>query len=450
MTQAPNTVSSPRETPSDRILRPLQEFIHHSASSGLVLMAATVVALLLANTALADQYNEVLHTNISIQVGDSELEYSLLHWINDGLMAIFFLLVGLEIKREALVGELSNLRAALLPIIAAIGGALVPALIYIMLNRTGAASQGWAIPMATDIAFTLGILALLGKRVPFALKIFMTAVAIVDDLMAVLIIAFFYSNGIDATALGLGLLLLGIMFAANLLGIRNLIFYLGLGLLVWLAFLQSGVHATVAGVLIAWVIPARNRIDPAAFLERAQNILVYFASSQMQSTKMLTDEVQQSAVAELEDACEQVQAPLQRLEHSLHLWVSFLIMPIFALANAGVSLSLNSLEGESSRVALGIILGLVVGKPLGLLGAVWLAVHSGIASLPSGVQWSHMVGIGCLAGIGFTMSLFIASLGLDAGELEVAKLGILTASVIAGSLGFVLLRRQKISSTEAG
>jgi len=385
-----------------------------------------------------------LHTYIGISVGPFQLKHSLLHWINDGLMAVFFFLVGLEIKREVLVGELSNLRAAMLPIMAALGGVAVPALLYSLLNVNRAGAAGWAIPMATDIAFALGLLALLGNRIPFGLKIFLTAVAIVDDLIAVLVIAVFYSSGINALALGGGMAILGALLLANVLGIRTIFLYAVLGVVVWLCFLQSGVHATIAGVLIAWTIPARNRIDAVSFQERAADILERFESSQSEPNKMLTDEVQQHAVIALEEACEDVQAPLQKLEHSLHFWVQFVIMPIFALANAGVAFSLSHIGGESSMVPLGIIVGLVLGKPIGLLGASWLAVRTGIASLPEGVQWQHMIGVGFLAGIGFTMSLFIASLGFaDSPLLEAAKTGILMASIIAGSIGFFLLRRQR-------
>lgn len=430
------------DTPIARLLGPMQEFVQRSASSGLVLMIATVVALLLANTTLRESYEAILHASIGITAGPFVLEESVAHWVNDGLMAVFFFLVGLEIKRELRVGELSNLRAALLPIAAAIGGVGVPALLYIIVNGGGPGAAGWAIPMATDIAFALGVLALLGKRIPFALTIFLTAVAIVDDLLAVLVIALFYTAGIDFMALGAGFALLVVLLAANLLGIRTILFYMVLGLGVWLAFLQSGVHATIAGVLVAWTIPARNRIDPAEFLERVRGLLARFESSRLEPTIMLTDEIQQQAVIELEEACEDVQAPLQKLEHRLHVWVQFVIMPIFALANAGVVLSLGEIGGDTGRVTLGIVAGLVLGKPLGLLGAAWLAVRAGIAALPEGVTWRHMLGASCLGGIGFTMSLFVATLAFGESELlAAAKLGILAASVVAGSLGYFLLRR---------
>jgi NhaA family Na+:H+ antiporter len=305
--------------------------------------------------------------------------------------------------------------------------------------------------MATDIAFALGVLALLGNRIPFTLIIFLTAVAIVDDLIAVLVIAFFYTGGIDGAALGAGFALLAVLVAANLLGIRTILFYVVVGLGVWLAFLASGVHATIAGVLVAWTIPARNRIDPREFLGRARGLLERFEHSQVEPAVMLTDEAQQSAVIELEKACEDVQAPLQKMEHRLHFWVQFVIMPIFALANAGVALSLSGVGGDTGPVTLGIVTGLVLGKPIGLLGASWLAIRTGIVALPEGVTWRHMVGASCLAGIGFTMSLFIATLGFGEGELlAAAKLGILVASVIAGTLGYVLLRGGSVPRSAGG
>jgi NhaA family Na+:H+ antiporter len=439
------------ETSIARILGPMQQFVNRSASSGIILMLATVVALALANSGLAQAYNDVLHTEIGFTIGPYAVHEDLLHWINDGLMAIFFFLVGLEIKREVRVGELANVRAATLPIVAALGGVIVPATIYMLFNFGGIGSRGWGVPMATDIAFALGCLALLGDRIPFALKIFLTAVAIVDDLIAVLVIAFFYSGGLNFVALGLGFALLVVLLLANIFGIRSFPLYIGLGFVIWLAFLESGVHATIAGVLIALTIPARNRIDAPTFLRRAHRIIHHFQEGELEPTPMLTDERQQSSVIELEALCEQVQAPLQKMEHFLHNWVSFLIMPIFAFANAGVTLSIGTLGGETLFVSLGIIFGLTLGKPIGLLVASWLAVRSGFAALPEGVTWQHMIGAGILAGIGFTMSLFIASLGFSNPDvLATAKFSILIASLLAGSVGLVYLSRiQPVQSAAA-
>ena len=438
------------ETAIARVLAPMQTFIHRSSSSGIVLILATIIALLIANSPFAHAYDELLHAYIGITIGPFELKESVLHWVNDGLMVIFFFLVGLEIKREVSVGELSNPRAAALPIIAAVGGVVVPASIYLAFNAGGIGARGWGVPMATDIAFALGCLALLGDRIPFALKIFLTAVAIVDDLIAVLVIAFFYSAGLNFVALGIGFGVLGLLALANIFGIRRIIFYVVLGIVVWLAFLKSGVHATIAGVLIAFTIPGRNRIDAPTFVRRANEILHRLDPDSLPATPILTQEAHQHAVIELEELCEHVQAPLQKMEHSLHNWVQFLIMPIFALANAGVALSFGSMEGGMENVLLGIVVGLVLGKPIGLLGAAWLAIRLGIADLPQAVNWRHMLGAGVLAGIGFTMSLFIASLGfVDADVLAAAKLSILAASLIAGTAGLLLLSRMKPMPAQA-
>ena len=443
MNQKPSTLATHwSTTPLARILGPMQEFINQSQSGGIVLLVMTVVALAIANSPLSASYLAVLDTRIGITAGPLVLEESALHWVNDGLMAIFFFLVGLEIKREVLVGELANLRAAMLPVVAAVGGVMVPAAMYFMLNMGGSGARGWGVPMATDIAFALGCLALLGNRVPFGLKIFLTAVAIVDDLIAVLVIAVFYTSGLHLLALGFGLAVLVILALANILGMRNPIIYASLGVLVWLAFLHSGVHATIAGVLVALTVPARSRIDAHTFLKRARQTLQQFDQNEGEDTRARTTETQQRAIIELEEVCEQAQAPLQKMEHRLQGWVGFVIMPVFTLANAGVVLSANSIGRSSLPVLLGIVLGLMLGKPLGIMAAAWLAVRAGIAELPPGVSWRHMLGAGVLAGMGFTMSLFIAALAFpDPNTLATAKLAILLASLFAGIAGLLLLHQ---------
>ncbi len=430
------------ETPVGRAVKPMQEFVHSSTAGGIVLLLAAVVALVIANSPLRSGYEEMLNTYIDLRIGDFLLHETVLHWINDGLMAIFFFLVGLEIKREIWAGELSNVRAALLPIIAAVGGAVIPAVIYAIINWGGPGSAGWGIPMATDIAFALGVLALLGTRVPFTLKILLTAIAIIDDLIAVLVIALFYSGELNFGALGFGFLYLGLLLLMNVIGIRAIPIYALIGVLVWLSFLESGVHATIAGVLVAFMIPVRTRIDQQTFLQRARFILDRFEySSKREPYSILQDQEQQAAVIELEELSEAVQAPLQKMEHSLHNWVAFVIMPVFALANAGVALSADALEGETLPVALGILAGLLIGKPIGLFGATWLAVRTGLVVLPQRVTWRHIMGLALLGGIGFTMSLFVATLAFGGSEvLETAKLGILGASLVAGVAGFMLLR----------
>ncbi|MEO8287035.1 MAG: Na+/H+ antiporter NhaA [Chloroflexota bacterium] len=436
------------ETPVGRAAKPMQEFVHSSTSGGTVLLVAAATALVVANSPLRSAYEDLLNSYLDVKLGTFELHLSVLHWINDGLMAIFFFLVGLEIKREVWAGELSNVRAALLPLVAAIGGAVVPALIYVGINLGGAGSAGWGIPMATDIAFALGVLALVGSAVPFGLKIMLTAIAIIDDLIAVLVIAFFYSGSIDFGALATGFALLALLLVANIAGIRTIPVYLLVGLLVWAAFLASGVHATIAGVLVALTIPVRVRIDQATFLRRARSILDGFeVSSKQEPYSILEDEQQQAAVIELEDLSEAVQAPLQKIEHKLHSWAAFVVIPVFALANAGVTISVDALRDETLPVAIGIMAGLLIGKPAGLFGATWLAVRVGLVTLPKGITWRHVAGLACLGGMGFTMSLFVATLAFGSSQLlETAKLGILAASLIAGVVGFVVLRTARTTA----
>ena len=430
-----------------RLLRPMREFVNKSALSGIVLFVATIAALLVANIpALAEQYTAVLGSYIRLAVGTfTLLDLNVLHFINDGLMAIFFLLVGLEIKRELIAGELSDLRSAMLPISAAVLGAVVPAAIYIALNAGRDGIVGWGVPMATDIAFALGCLALLGTRAPFSLKIFLTAVAIVDDLLAVLVIAIFYSQGLNVAALGGAAVVLAILGVLNRMRVNRLSIYMVLGVVLWWFFLQSGVHATIAGVLLALTIPARYKIDEKAFVSRARDVLDRFETVPPEDTTYLSNETHQSAVLTLEEAAEQVQAPLQKLEHELHTPVMFIIMPIFAFANAGVGLSLDGLQGDGAWVVLGIIGGLVLGKPIGIFAGAYFAVRAGWARLPAQIGWAHILGVGFLSGIGFTRSLFIASLGFGDGSelLDAAKTGILAASLIAGITGFTLLWRQR-------
>jgi NhaA family Na+:H+ antiporter len=418
----------------------MHEFIQQSQSGGIVLLVATILALIVANSPLQSSYLALLDTHIGIHAGAWTLEESVLDWVNDGLMVIFFFVVGLEIKREVLVGELSDLRAAALPILAAIGGVIVPALIYLAFNFGLASERGWGIPTATDIAFALGCLALLGNRIPFGLKIFLTAVAIVDDLIAVLVIALFYSTDLNFMMLAIGFGVLVLLMCVNLLGIRQPLVYGAFGIVVWLAFLNSGIHATIAGVLVAMTIPARSRIDGPTFLARIRHLLQQFETGQNRGKSKQNIELQESTVLEIEDICEQVQAPLQKIEHSLNSWVSFLVMPIFAFANAGVTITLGNFHSESLPIVLGILVGLTVGKPIGISLACWLSVRAGIAALPAGVSWRQMVFTGVLAGIGFTMSIFIASLAFsNPDDLVIAKISILIASAVAGTLGILLL-----------
>ena len=429
------------QPPVERIVRPFQDFAHKQSSGGIVLIAATVIALLWANSPWAESYVALWHTKLTVGVGNFSLSKDLTHWINDGLMAVFFLVVGLEIKREILVGELSSVRNAALPVAAAVGGAVVPALIYIAINAGTEGVAGWGIPMATDIAFALGVLALLGERAPTSLKVFLTALAIVDDIVAVLVIALFYTSEISWGALGVGAVFLGALVVANLLGVGRTLVYAVLGVGLWLCFLLSGVHATIAGVLLALTVPAISFINPGAFLERSRYVLDRFEKAGEKGENVLANEERQAALHALNHAAYKLEPPLHELEHTLHPWVVFAIMPIFALANAGVPLGGGIIEGLTSPVALGIVAGLVVGKQLGITLFAWLAVRSGLSELPEGTGWRHVYGAGWLAGIGFTMSLFITDLAFSDGSLiEAAKLGILVASLIAGVVGWTILR----------
>ena len=386
-----------------RLLEPLREFLRDNAAGAILLLGATVVALAWSNLPFGETYADFWTTKLAVGVGDLTLSLTLQHWINDGLMAIFFLVVGLEIKRELLVGELSSRHRAVLPAAAAIGGAVVPALIFLIIIGPGTpASRGWAIPMATDIAFALGILALLGRRIPIGLRIFVTALAIVDDLIAVLVIALFYTGDLQLPALVAAAAVVGLLVAVNRLGLRQPLLYLGLGVVLWVAVYESGLHATIAGVLLALTIPAGRRgssSDP--------------------------DE----------------SSPMVRIEHTLTPWATFLIVPMFALANAGVTVSQDLFASVADPIVLAIGAGLVVGKQVGIALGAWIVVRTGQAALPSGVAWRHIYAAGWVCGIGFTMSLFIAELAYSAGNpLSLAKIGILLGSVAAGVIGFLLLR----------
>ncbi len=431
-----------KRIPILRIVRPFQEFVKLEASGGILLLACTVLALAWANSPWGKSYVDLWHTQATIGIGGFILSKDLLHWINDGLMVVFFFVVGLEIKREVLAGELASAKKAALPIAAALGGMIVPAAIYSIFNAGGAGAMGWGIPMATDIAFALGALTLLGNRVPLALKVFLTALAIVDDIGAVLVIALFYTTQISWLWLFIGGIILLALIVANQVGVRSLLFYTLLGIGLWLAFLQSGIHTTIAGVLLAMTIPARARIHRDAFLERSRALLSEFEQASGHSENILTNPVQQAALQELETACEQTETPLQRFEHALHPWVTFTIMPIFALANAGVTFAGDVSVMLIHPVSIGVAAGLVLGKQLGITLFTWLAVKSRLAVLPNGITWKQIYGVGWLGGIGFTMSLFIATLAFDGSELlTAAKLGILTASLLAGIVGWMYLAR---------
>jgi len=425
--------------PIDFVLYPFQQFFQTSASGGLLLLAATALALAWANSPWAASYHALWSTPVSVGLGSLTLSKPLLLWINDGVMAVFFFVVGLEIKREILVGELSSPRQALLPIAAALGGMCLPAAIFLAFNHGTPQAQGWGIPMATDIAFALGVLSLLGRRAPTSLKIFLTAVAIVDDIGAVLVIALFYTGSIDWTFLGLGFLLLGCMAGANALGLRHSLTYLLLGSALWLAFLKSGVHATVAGVLAAAAIPARPRQGGAEFLSQARNLLDEFQQAHEMGRGMLRNTQRHKLLLALRTACREAETPLQRLEALLHPWMALGVMPLFALANAGVDLSGD--PGLARPLGLGLMAGLLLGKPLGVALAALVLTRLKLSAPLEGVTARHLWGAGCLAGIGFTMSIFISGLAFEDPATEsMAKIAVLAASLLAGVLGWIVLR----------
>ncbi len=434
--------SSEINPPIQKALEPIRTFIHNEAAGGIVLLLSTVVALAWMNSPWSKSYHELWQIPVSIGIGDFILAKPMRLWINDGLMAMFFFVVGLEIKRELLVGELAKPRQAILPIAGAVGGMVAPAACYLFFSWNSAAQPGWGIPMATDIAFAVGILALLGKRVPWSLKIFLISLAIADDLGAVLVIALFYTSDISLTSLTVGLGFLAALVGANIAGVRHPLVYsvLGIGGL-WLAFLLSGVHATVAGVVAAMTIPARARLTPSELIEKGQHFLDTLRQSNPEGDGVLADPKKADASQALEVSTALAQTPLQRLEHALQPWVSLGVMPLFALANAGVLLHVDPMTLFQEAASLGILAGLLIGKPTGIMLALWICVRLGIADLPDNTSWRHILGVSMLAGVGFTMSLFIANLAFGEGAiLELAKISILLASLVAGVGGWVLLR----------
>jgi NhaA family Na+:H+ antiporter len=419
-----------------------QRFLHSEVAGSMVLLACTIMALAWANSPWAESYLEMVHTDVGVSWGDAGFKLSLQHWVNDALMVMFFFVVGLEIKRELVLGELSSVSQGILPVMAAIGGMVVPAAIYLIFNAGGEGMHGWGIPMATDIAFALGILALFGARAPLGLKVFLTALAIADDMGAVLVIALFYTGSVSLRSLGVAAIFLSLLFLAAKSRVRRVGIYAVLVLGVWVAVFASGVHATVAGILVALMIPVQARIDPKAFFEQADRSLEVLRGSELTQDSMVNDDEQFVALQDLDHATSDMLPPGLALERYLHPAQAFVILPLFALFNAGVQLDGRILETISNPISLGIILGLVVGKQIGVLLFSWLAVRSGRASLPRGVTWSQLWGVSALAGVGFTMSLFIDELAFTNPVLiDEAKVGILVGSLVAGIWGYVVLRR---------
>lgn len=423
------------------------EFLHAETSGGIVMLTATAIALILANSPLGDAYREIWKTYGGLVFGEWSLKLSLGHWINDGLMAIFFFLVGLEIKRELLFGELASFRRAALPVVAAIGGAVIPAGIFFAVNRGGPYLDGWAIPMATDIAFAVTLLALLGSRAPLWLKSFITALAIADDIMAVLVIAVFYTSGLDMTALMWAAMIVGGLLMCNLAGVHRPAPYVFLAVVLWYFVLLSGIHATIAGVVAAAFVPASlrradRRRDPED-LTVSMKILIDAIDDVVEGGEAWEEVDAREAV--LEDIAEDAaasSAPLYRLEHAIHPWSAFVVLPIFAFANAGVEIPFGELASSLVHpLTLGIALGLFVGKQVGITAFAWLAIKLGLGELPDGARWRQIWGGALLAGIGFTMSIFIASLAFSDYEvLDKAKIGIIVGSLASAIVGILVLR----------
>lgn len=423
------------------VVRPVSEFINKSTTGGMVLIASAALAVFLANSPWKDAFFHFWKTEIGFSFGDFTLSNTLHHWINDGLMAIFFFVVGLELKREIVGGELSNPKKAILPIVAGIGGMVFPALIYTIFNGGTEAARGWGIPMATDIAFALGVLFLLGNRVPIALKVFLTAFAIVDDLGAVLVIAIFYTDQISLMHLAIGLSGVVALFIANRLGVRHPLSYAIVGIgCVWYCFLVSGVHATIASVLVAFTIPAKTKVSEAYFVKSVRGYLDQFKAIDADNKQKVLTSEQLHILNGVEHLVNAALTPLQKLEHALHPFVTFFVIPVFALANAGVTFEQEMLSSIANPITLGVAFGLFFGKIIGIFGLCGLFIKLKWAPMPEGMNFKHLFGAGLLGGIGFTMSLFVSELAfIDPLHHAEAKLAILAMSVIAGVCGYLYL-----------
>jgi NhaA family Na+:H+ antiporter len=437
---APPETWAPARKLATTVLRPIERFLHIQAASGIVLLATTAIALVWANLSPAS-YERLWHTPITLGIGGLVFAKSIHFWINDGLMAVFFLLVGLEIRREIHEGELSDLRRAALPIASAIGGMLAPAAIYVALCRAEAIRGGWGIPTATDIAFAVGVLALLGKRVPPALRVLLLALAVIDDIGAILVIAFAYSEGVSGRALAVAAAGIAVVVVMQRVGVRRASAYIAPGAVIWVGMLAAGVHPTIAGVILGLLTPVRVWFEKETFLEVARSAIDEFVGRQHDDHGHDTSEMVRPLRA-LEQARREAVSPVVRLQTALHPWVAYGIMPLFALANAGVNVRGVSLDDPlRSAVALGVLVGLVAGKPLGILLVTFVTVKARLCSLPRGVDWRGMAVIGAVAGIGFTMAIFIAGLALpDAALIGAAKLGVLAASGLAAVIGLLVGR----------
>ncbi len=439
MSEDSGRFKSVRDYVACRWLLPVEAFIRTEQLGGLLLLAATAAALVWVNSPWDESYFDFWETEISIDLGLFSIEERLEEWVNDGLVAIFFFVVGMEIKRELVHGELSSVRKAALPAVAALGGMIVPALIFTAFNATGEGARGWGIPMATDIAFALGVLALLGRSLPSELRIFLLGLAVVDDIGAILVIAIFYTDEFNVVGLWWALALLaGIVFANRVVGVRSIPVYVVLGALLWVAVLKSGVHATIAGVILGLLTPANALLPHQAFRPSVEGLVGQYERAVHADDEESADVV----LGEISRLSRETDSPLDRLERQVHPWTTYVILPIFALANAGIVLSADVLrDAISSAITIGVLVALPVGKVLGVTTFTWLAVRTGVASLPSGVTWRHIIGVGLLAGIGFTVSIFVSILAFDEETLtSEAKIGVLLASILSAVIGYAFLR----------
>ncbi len=425
-----------------KFLSPLHRFLQHEATSGILLMGCIVVAMSLANSPYAHEYEEFWHLPITLGLGPYVVSYPLHFWINDALISLFFVVVGLEIKREILTGELSSMKKASMPIVAALGGMIFPAIIYSLFNWPGTpTSSGWGIPIATDIAFAIGVLMLFGDRVPLSLKVFLLALAIVDDIGAILVIVLFYSKGVSWLGVAAAGVITASLILINRLRVYSTMPYCILGVLLWIAILNSGIHATISGVILAFTVPASVSFGTSGFLAHSP-LARFFKARKLPAIRLLGDKLYKTGTQTLEKQSKESLAPLQRMEHTLHPWVTYAILPLFALANAGVSLAGSTMALWLNTVTFGVTAGLLIGKPLGITFAVWMAQRLKWIVLPEGVTLTHIASVGFLGGIGFTMSLFIADLSFHSPVLlKEAKMGIILASLLAGLFGGLLLSR---------
>jgi Na+:H+ antiporter, NhaA family len=430
------------KSPVEKLVAPVNKFIHLQYTSGIVLLLSVLAAIIWANADYRS-YHHLWDLDFSVGFAGHNLSKPLHIWINDGLMAIFFFVIGLELKREFMDGELSSLKKAALPMGAALGGMVVPALIYFAINKNTEAGHGWGIPMATDIAFALALLSMAGKHIPASVKVFLSALAVADDLGAVLVIAFFYTSSVNFIALGIAGIFLVILIMGNKMGIRSSAFYLLVGICVWVCFLLSGVHATIAGVLVAFTIPAITRINENVYSENLRKLSSDFETEIPRDGSLITMG-QLKIIQQVKHLSQAAETPLQKIEHGLHPYVAFLIMPLFALANSGIFIGADILHTIINPVSIGVSLGLVIGKFVGILLFTWILVKTGLGSLPESATWKHITGVAFLGGIGFTMSLFISGLAFkNPLFVDQAKYGILVASIIAGILGTFVLKSGK-------